>query len=808
MCTRKGIILLLVLTLVMGMIPMGSFAAADYSINSITTSISTIYENDTYSLTIKFNLGSSTKSIDKVTLKDNTVISPTDGILTKAVTGPTTANPYVTFNVKQASDSNLVSIVVNYVDSSNVAQSATETFVIPGVQKNSSSTGTTTPTNTVKYKPTLKVTQGGTIPTIESGEQTEITFDIENTSKYSAKDINLTLQLPDGSEYPFVKNGQNLTKYIKVINKEEKTTVKIPVTVNSSASSKVHEFVVKLQYTNSYGDEYTNSDYKYYFKVKNDNIIPIISNIETSFKGEEVIAGKGDVLALTIQNKGTIKANDVSIVLSGFSKDGIRLNNDVSSRYIPTLAGNKSEKIYYAITTSENLKSGVYEIEATYKCIDDNGKEYETKGKIYIPVDGKDPKSINMDITNIEAPNSVSAGEEFEIKFDITNNSSFATSDTEVSMEYPESVIPISSPKKYLKEVAAGAKNTIVFKFKAKDDIETGHYDYYINTKYNIKGGTKEDEVTVKEYIGQYVEGSSGLGRPKIIIEDFDFGGDYVLAGEEFDLVLYLFNTSNDESIKNIKVKVESPDGVFTPVDSSSSVFVESIGKRDTAERLIRLKTKNDSEVKSYSLNVIMEYEDSKGNAYDSQKQPYKEEEKITVPVSQPVRLEVGEINVPMDLTVGRPLDLEVEFYNLGKSKMFNLLVKLEGDLESQGGSFFVGNFEPGSTQYFQPTIYTNAAGEFSGKIVFTYEDASGVEGSFEKEFSFSVMDGGMGGGEDFMGGEGDFGPYEEPDQGNPYIKWIIGGLALVALAAGAVIIMKKRKKKKMALLEAEDDDE
>ncbi|MGB3366336.1 MAG: hypothetical protein WBA54_02520 [Acidaminobacteraceae bacterium] len=808
MYIRKSLIIVVILSMIFGIVEIPSFAATDITVNSVNPSISTIYEGNTYNLVVNFNRDGSVVSIDEVTLSSSSTVTPTDGILTKAYSSPN-ALTNITYSVKQVSDGDTVSFNIKYTNAGG-AQTTTVTFVIPGVQKNSTATSSA-PTNTIKYKPILKIDQDGNIPTFKSANAVNLEFTVENTSAYSAKDLNLTLVLADGKEYPFIKNGKNLNKYIKIINKKEKLKVSIPVEISPTAISKVHEFTVKANYTNSFGDAFENTDYKYYFRISNTNVVPIIASISTSFKEDEIVAGIADVMVLNIQNKGTIIANDVSITLSGFSKDSVRLNDDVNVRFIPSLNGGKSSKVYFGIIASENVKSGIYELDAIYKALDDNGKEYETKGKIYIPVSGKDPKSIELNIEKVSAPKLVKSGDEFEITFDISNAGKIDAADTEISIEYPEGVIPTSSPKEYIKEFKSGETRSLTFKFKAKDDAKTGHGDYYINTKYNVKGMDEADSITMKEYIGQYVEGSSGLGRPKIIIEDFDFGAERVLAGDEFDLLLTLFNTSNDEYVKNIKVKIESADGIFTPVDSSSSVFVESIGRRDVINKTIRLKTKNTADVKTYNLDITMEYEDSKGNAYDSQEQAYKETEKITIPVSQPIKLEIANINPPMSASVGRPIDLAVEFYNMGKSTMYNMMVRAEGDFEMQGGSNFIGDFEAGRTQYFEPSFYVDEPGDYSGKIVFSYEDASGVAGTLEKEFNFYVEDGSVenNGGEVYPGGE-DAGNGGEDMKApmNPLVKWGLISSLILATIVALVVLKKRKNRNRLALLEAEDDDE
>ncbi len=215
--------------------------------------------------------------------------------------------------------------------------------------------------------------------------------------------------------------------------------------------------------------------------------------------------------------------------------------------------------------------------------------------------------------------------------------------------------------------------------------------------------------------------------------------------------------------------------------------------------------------MKTYNLNLTMEYEDGEGNAYDAQEQPFKEEESLGIPVSQPVRLESGDIMTPFEAFVGNPADIEVEFYNMGRSAMYNMFVKLEGDFQTQDGSYFVGNFESGNSDYFMASIIPEQEGEIAGKVVFTFEDALGNPSKVEKEFSFFAAgaleyDENMGG--DFPE-DGDFPDgmgMEEEEGSNKMWYYVAGGI----LAVGALVwYLRRRKKKKLELLQAlEDDDE
>jgi hypothetical protein len=256
---------------------------------------------------------------------------------------------------------------------------------------------------------------------------------------------------------------------------------------------------------------------------------------------------------------------------------------------------------------------------------------------------------------------------------------------------------------------------------------------------------------------------------------------------------------------------MQSDDGVFSPVDSSSSFFINNIEREGTVEKLLKFKTKTDASVKVYNLILTMEYEDGEGNAYDSQEQAYKEEEKLGIQVSQPVRLETAEPVLPMEAYAGSPADIELEFYNMGKSTMYNMMVKLEGNFQVQGSNYFVGNFESGRSEYFSATMIPEEEGEATGKIIFEFEDALGNIEKVEKEISYFVMADGAG--EEFDQNmefpEGEFNEdgFEEPGEDSK--NKVIGfGVAAVILVAGGIIFYKKRKSKKLLEDMLEDEDE
>jgi hypothetical protein len=122
------------------------------------------------------------------------------------------------------------------------------------------------------------------------------------------------------------------------------------------------------------------------------------------------------------------------------------------------------------------------------------------------------------------------------------------------------------------------------------------------------------------------------------------------------------------------------------------------------------------------------------------------------------------------------------------------MMVKLEGDFQTENGQYYVANFDSGSSEYFEGYIIPMNPGELSGDIVCTFEDSTGQMQEVRKPFTLNVMD--MMPMPEFPEGEP---PFEEPmPEGSGGIKSFLipAGVALAAIVAG-VIFYRNRKAKK-----------
>lgn len=775
-------------------ITMSSYAESSASsITSISVNGSPdIYEGDEFILNITLN-----GDAQRISIEDTANFKPYDGLTTLTSEVPTRA--WSLRMISMGKDSELKIRV--YPSKEHDFGAFTQGITVPGFRRNENN-GTPVNADTIKII-------SSPVRDVIAGTDTTLEVPLEAKSNISIKSMTATIISPK-DETLFRSDGTDYSTTIYNLTKGASGMAKFNVAINPTAKAKVHEIKIQFKYVSSNGviyvDEISNS---FFVRVRSSQMEPSVNVTDYQLKSNPIKAGDKQTLGVVVKNSGTVSANDIRIKLSGFEKDKIRLNGDADTKAINILNGKTSDTVYFNIAAAPTAKSETSELTAEISFIDDNGKEYKTTSKVYISIDGKDATSIEFKVSNLKIPSHVKSKGQFSVEFDLKNVSQTDAKMLEVGMEYPNTtLIPKSTPKKVIRTFKAGEQQHFKYDFIVKDDAVTGFYDTYVALKYNVEGGKDTEAQTFKEFAGVFVDGAVGLGRPKVIIENYDFGGTTVLSGQEFDLSLDLFNTSSEELIKNIKVSLKADDGVFTPVDMSSSFFIETIGSQEHVNKVIKLKTKSDATVKAYNLVVTFQYEDSKGNAYDAQKNPYKEEETITIPVNQPIRIETGEVTISPENYLNQPTPISMEFFNMGRSIVYNLMVKAEGDFQVQGGNYFVGNFEAGRSDFFEAQVVPTVEGEAKGKVIFVFEDANGEPGIYEKEFKMNVLAAPV---DPAAGGEGEGGEMVDPNAPitpNANGKLIITGI-LVAIGAmfGGALLWKRRLEKIQAA-RMEDEDE
>lgn len=775
-----------------------SFTATnDYITESYSVNQSEINRNDTFTLNLELNNITGANNADYLVITNDNFQSQ-DGLTKITFNDP--AN--ISLNLKYIGQNNTFTFDIFQNDGT---QTGSESINIVEAEEYTSSDSGKKETDYSNYLPIFQISKSVDQKTLIAGNKINLEIPIENIATHSGRDVTVTLDLSDG---PFVRKNE-ISTIIDRISTDDTETADFNLEVSKLAKNKIYRIPITISGSNVFGNPAESVNGFYEVKIYNNNESPEIGIYDMEFRGE--ISQDNAGIILDFRNFGTMKAYDISITMDGFSKDGIRLHQDVSTKNILEIQGGKSKKEYFKITADQSLDSGTYELKANIEYYDEEGNQYTKEIPVYVPIDGINESDVDLEISNLTYEKEITTGRDLSIDFDLENKGTIDFEKVEIELDYPTQMISKTPKKIILEDFESGSQAQGHYKILVDEKIPSDNYNFFVKVKAYPDASNDEKFYTKDQYFGVFVKGSSEKGRPKLIVDNYTFEGENVLAGEEFPLRLFIKNTSDAQSVKNIKVSFSSADNVFMPVNASSSFFIDGISSNQVHEKEIILKTKRDASVKSYNLTVKMEYEDSEGNAYDSEGMLYSESDDLSISVLQPIRLETSDIMLPNQFFVGTPANLEIEFYNMGRSTMNNMMVKAEGDFDLQNASYFKGTFQEGGNDYFSTTIIPTKEGPAEGKIIFSFEDAIGNVSEIEKPFTINALPAAE-------MPQNDFGPGGRPDMPNPNEmeepnqgpnKLLLIGLALLITIVALVIFLKKRKKRKLKkLMEFDDIDD
>ena len=294
-----------------------------------------------------------------------------------------------------------------------------------------------------------------------------------------------------------------------------------------------------------------------------------------------------------------------------------------------------------------------------------------------------------------------------------------------------------------------------------------------------------------------------------MIVGEYKIEPTIVRAGENFVLTIGFLNTSNKHSVHNLKANIlpveqekkdEDTGNVFTPVSGSNTIYIADLMTGEMVTKVLNLYTIPSATAKTYQITVDMAYEDEEGNEITAQ-------ESLGIPVEQMTKIEIGDINLSSGMA-GESIPVSVAFYNRGRTKVNNMMVYIEGEgFNVEDNKTFIGTFDIGASETYEPTIIANETGIFTGTLVVEYEDPSGQAIVERKEFEIeaeeaemdpSMMDPNM---MDPSMMEG-----EMPQKENKLPLYIGIGIGALVIVVIVVIVLKKRKAKKEEMMLNEED--
>lgn len=353
----------------------------------------------------------------------------------------------------------------------------------------------------------------------------------------------------------------------------------------------------------------------------------------------------------------------------------------------------------------------------------------------------------------------------------------------------------------------------VPFSMAVREKAKSGYYPIKFKIRYreNENGNFAapvEDTFYVRVYgkdEGDSLDSEAGENertKARIIVDSFETDPAEIYAGQDFTLKVRMKNASNSIAASNILFTFESEavsdSPVFTTVNGSNSVVVNSLAPGASDTLTIKFSSSPTAEQRSYTITINEQYDSPEfKNA--------KEAVKIAVGLKQEARLNTGTIEVMPDaISVGEESNVMFSINNTGKVMLYNVNAVFEAD-SIQKNEAYVGNIEPGKSGNVDTMINGIAPTTDDGKVKLsiTYEDENGKVSTVEKEIQLMVN-------EDQSMDESNVDDTWSSDDVQPEpsttdkLKHLAIPVGIVGVVLAAVILVVIRRKKKKAGMDDE----
>ncbi|MBE6081837.1 MAG: hypothetical protein E7205_04020 [Tissierellaceae bacterium] len=595
--------------------------------------------------------------------------------------------------------------------------------------------------DTSKLMPKLSIISDK-IPTGDAGSNIDIPITIKNTG-YTAKDVVITPEIDSAS--PFTINDLTFSQSLDKIEGDRTVDVTLKLKIDSLAAEKNYPIKLNFQFTNSYGDPGTYNTVVY-VKVINRISPPRLIISKVDIGSESIAPGETVEVGFDIANNGTEEAKDIKFSLEGLSDEGFVMGEGSNTQYIQKIAGGFHGYVKFNLKASSKASRGSHGLDLKFSYKDRQNQAYEDTQKVFINIGGKGGSNSNLSMENIVYPDEgITPEKNFTIGFDLVNHGKLDASNIVVKVESSDpAIVPKTASIKKIIGIAPEGTEHVDFVLSPTKEATAKNYPINITVEYEdeLNSGKDDEKYMLTQYVGVYVDKEdSGKEKPKLIIDKYSFSPALVNAGENFVMNLSFFNTNKDKAVRNIKISLsvndqtkENGSNVFSPVGSSNTFYIDSIAPKGRVEKQITMYTVPTAEAKTYTVTATFEYEDNDGQELTAT-------ELVGVPVVQKSKLQTGELTISTEAFVGTPIPISIDFYNTGKVTLYNTMVKLEGDFQTENGNYYLGNFESGGSDSYEGTIIPQATGEVKGALVFSYEDSRGETVEVRKEFALNVQE-------------------------------------------------------------------
>lgn len=232
--------------------------------------------------------------------------------------------------------------------------------------------------------------------------------------------------------------------------------------------------------------------------------------------------------------------------------------------------------------------------------------------------------------------------------------------------------------------------------------------------------------------------------QPKLLLKSNSLSGQRIQAGLEKEFVTVFANTSQSDSIYNLKVTLKPADNSLSL--TTTSFYFSRVYPQETITLTTGAAAAVGAESGQQAVTFSFEYENEKGTVYNAS-------EDVFLEIYQPAQAVLEDFALPSKVYSQETVETAVRIRNTGKTAIYQARIELNapglfateavtaGNVEAGAvfdGSMriYVGNKNMESISQYDAEAEESAYGQTAGTLTLTYEDADGEVYTQTQEFT------------------------------------------------------------------------
>lgn len=282
------------------------------------------------------------------------------------------------------------------------------------------------------------------------------------------------------------------------------------------------------------------------------------------------------------------------------------------------LESNMETKLEFDVLVKDTTKKGNYNLTLKASGVDIHDKfhsEITMKQPIIIKVPSQKTQP-ELVVADLNMPENVKAGMEFNVDFTLTNTGGLMAKNTIVTIDgfAADGIIPAYSKSRFNKgDIKTSGSEAVSIPLKVSNDAVGGYKSLTI--KITCKD-SDENDYTFETPIYINIKGGSSLGDPNLLITDVIQSVSSPMAGGKVTISFNMENRSNSD-LKEIKITPTNlTNANFSPIKSEPYKYISLLTSGSKKKVSLNLNVSKDIAEGLNELDISYTYKDDTGKAF------------------------------------------------------------------------------------------------------------------------------------------------------------------------------------------------